>query len=239
VDARRLAQFGRRPTRPPPHRQQQANRFVPQPAQRERERARRRNVKPLAVVNCNQHRANRGGAAHERKEPRGHGTAIRRAPARLLDHERDVQRAALGRREARPHIPAQIPQQIAEARKRKLLLLLGRLGYERQTITPRASYRFTPDRRLPNPGLAHQDQRRRTTGHRLEKGIDSLDFGSSPDQPATIHPLDRTARNDQGEAAEDAPTQIGEHRPARANLPARIATSLTQSGPWPLPPGGP
>ena len=66
VDARRLAQFDRRPTgRPASHRQQQANGFVPQPAQRERERPRRRKVKPLAVVDSDQHRPGLGSAAHQ------------------------------------------------------------------------------------------------------------------------------------------------------------------------------
>ena len=59
VYARRRAAGGR-PSRRAPHRQQQTDPFVPQPAQRERESAGRREVEPLPVVDCYQDLAARG-----------------------------------------------------------------------------------------------------------------------------------------------------------------------------------
>ena len=68
--------------------------------------------------------------------------------------------------------------------------------------------------------------------HRPEKGIDPLEFGSSPDQPATIHPLDCTAETIKALAQKtrrQQPAEVLMNTPATAGHCAVLAPVVSRS----------
>ena len=144
-----------------PPRPEQADVRLGQPPEREAERARRRGVEPLEVVD-REHELVLGqelqGAANGDAECAG----VDRPPGRVLDEEDDLERPPPRRRQGRQHLVEDAVEQVAEPGVRERALRLG--GPRREHAQPapaRVLDRRAPERRLPDPGLALERDRNR------------------------------------------------------------------------------
>jgi hypothetical protein len=118
-----------------PPRPEQQHARVRQPPKREPERARRRGVEPLEIVDRHDEpvvgEQLQGVADRDPERPRIDRTAVG-----VLDQERDLECPALRRRERGQHVVEHSVEKIAEAGVRKAALRLGRARGEQRNATP-------------------------------------------------------------------------------------------------------
>src|SRR5436190_4478266 len=108
-----------------PPREQEPYALRGKPSQRERERAGRRGVEPLEVVDREENRLALG--EHLQGAARGDPECARLACTcgRVLEEQRDLERTSLRRREKRQYVGDDVLEQIAQADVREVALGLG------------------------------------------------------------------------------------------------------------------
>ena len=172
--------------------QQQPDRFVPQPPNREGERARRRSVEPVAVVDRDHDRSRQRQVPQHRQHTCAHRMLVDAMGRRLAQPKSGLQRAALrvgqGRAVERPL------QQVAEAGEREVRLGLAGLALEHPVARAGPLDRFPPDGGLADPGLADQQQHRRPAGDRLEHDPRPLELPSPAGEQPVHRPIMAAAR---------------------------------------------
>ena len=144
-----------------PPRPQEAQVHILQPPEREPECARRRGVEPLEVVDRKYELVlgeQFDGAAHRHAER----TLVDGSSGRVLDEQRDLERASPRRRQLRQDIGEDVFEQVAEAgiRERPLRFRRPRREHAEAALTRVLDGR-APERRLPDPRLAFERDRGR------------------------------------------------------------------------------
>ena len=160
--------------------EQQEDRPIAQPPQREGERARRGRIEPLDVVDREDNRP-LGSENLERTPNRDTERARVEAVRIFLDEECHLERVAPGRRQRRQHVLEHVLEQVAEAGVCQPSFRFSRPRNEdtEASFAGRLDTR-KPQRRLPDARLALEHERRRSVGGPVEEGVD----GGKLDLPA-------------------------------------------------------
>ena len=152
----------------------------------ELERALRRAVEPLHVVDGDDHRAPGGKGAEDAEEPHG-GRSRVRLPVFLGTEQRHVEGAALRRRKLIPQLGIRRGDEIGERRVGERRFRLRGPGDENAKLAPlRTVQRLAPDRGLPDSRLAVHDQCAAGRSDSVEEPLDRTDLGVPPED----HPSD-------------------------------------------------
>ena len=141
--------------------EQEEDRPLVHPPQRERECARRGRVEPLVVVDREDNRP-LGSENLQRAPDRDAERARIEVVSILLDEERDLQRMAPGRRQRRQHALENALEQVAEAGVGQPPLRFSRPRHEdAEPSFTRSLDPGEPERRLPDACLALEHERQR------------------------------------------------------------------------------
>src|SRR5689334_23336751 len=120
--------------------------------------------------------------SEQRDQSRAERSRVGRPPTRLLDEQRDSQRAALRIRELRDRVVGRL-QQVPEPRERQIALGLGAARDEHeQASVVRALDGRPPERRLADAGIAFDDEYAAAAA--VEKCAELGDLALPPEQPA-------------------------------------------------------
>jgi hypothetical protein len=120
----------------------------------------------------------------------GHGkrTTVGGFVRGLVTQERDLQRTPARRGQLTDHHVEDGVEQVAEPCVGEPALGLGRTRGEHGQPTPaRRRDSGEPQRRLPDPGLALEHQRRRRGGGTVEEANDGAELRIAPDDPDAAH----------------------------------------------------
>ena len=132
--------------------------LILQPAEREREHARRRGIKPLLVVDRDQDRAGSGDVAQDPQDRTRKGLDVARALRQLTQEKGRSERVLLRIRERVEGRVRKPLEQIAQPRECKhRLWLRGRRFENPEAAPPSAFDRLSPEGRLPDTGVALED----------------------------------------------------------------------------------
>ncbi len=146
-------------------------------AEREGQGVRGLVVEPVRVVHGHEHRALIGKEAQAVEDGQPDGPPLGRGSIRVLEQERDLERAAPWRREPRQHVRERRREQVAERGKGELDLGARRAAGQDARIGGGDS--CFPDGRLADPRLALDDDRGRRPGEevgdRRELGLTAED----------------------------------------------------------------
>ena len=146
-------------------------------AQREGQRVRGLVVEPVRVVHGHEHRALLGKEAQAVEDGQPDSAPLGRRPIRVLEQERDLERAAPRRRQPRQHVREHGREQVAERGKGQLDL--GACRAAGQDASMGGGDACLPDGRLADPRLALDDDRSRRrgeeVGNRRELGLTAED----------------------------------------------------------------
>ena len=167
---------------PRPHRQQERDRPIRQPPDRVGEDRRRALVEELDVVDRDDDRAIRFDELAEQPRDRDRQRPlIGRRAARRGAQERDRERVALRRGKPGEDVVADAAEEIDEPAERQSLLGLRR---PRREDEPAALGGVVggglPDGRLPDPGLALEDERRQPVPGPREERLECGELGAPP-----------------------------------------------------------
>ena len=146
-----------------PPRPQQRDVGLRQPAQRKPERACRRDVEPLQVVDRD-HQPILGEQLESAPNRNSERPLVDTALRGILDQQGDLERPAPRRGQGRQHLLERVVEQVAEAGVGERALRLG--GARREHAPPAAARLLdggAPERRLPDPGIAFQGDRDRAS----------------------------------------------------------------------------
>jgi hypothetical protein len=170
IELRRLRSF------PKATGEQQEDRLLAHPPQGKRQHARRGRIEPLEVVDSEHERGLR--SQNVQRAPDGHAECARiRAIGGILDEERHFERAAPRRRQRRQHTLERVLEEVAEAGVGKASLHLRRLRQENpESPRARGVDARTPERRLPDPRLALEQECRRSRGGPVEDGVQGAEL---------------------------------------------------------------
>ena len=150
-----------------------------QPADGELERAQRRAVEPLHVVDGHDDRALGGKGLEEAEEAHGRRPRVR-LPVGLGAQQRDVEGASLRRGQVVLQLGVRLCDEIGQRRVGERRLRLGGPRDEDAEPPPGgAGKRLAPDRRLADAGLAVEDERTAPFGDHVEKALDRGDVPQS------------------------------------------------------------
>jgi hypothetical protein len=154
-----------------------------QAAQREAERVGRRLVEPLRIVDREHGRLLVRGIPEHRGDAGRDGAGVDHLAARVLEEERDRERAPLRRRQPVECARTERAEQVEEAGERQRRLRAGRPRRE----DARAVRRGEIDARLPESGLADagraEERERGDAVARLgEEPLDRLQLTPTPDE---------------------------------------------------------
>ena len=142
-----------------PSRPDQQDVRVGQPAQRETQRARRRGIEPLEVVDRDDEPV-LGEQFQSASNRNSQGTWVDRTTGCVLDEECDLERPTAGGRQSGQDVVESAFEQIAQTGVSECALRLGRPRREDAQPPPtRGVYNLAPERRLADPGLALQRDR--------------------------------------------------------------------------------
>jgi hypothetical protein len=173
--------------RPDPDRRQQPDRLVPQPPQGVAERHRARTIKPLKIINSDNHRALSGQTAHHPEERGAHGSVLQRAARRILQQQRHLQSILLRRRQLGEH-PLENPvHQITKRRERQRRLRFGRTARQDQVrARDRVGYPGRPHRRLADPSFSFKQESRRPRRQPIQEGSHRAELATAPEHTAGL-----------------------------------------------------
>ena len=160
------------------HREEPSHGLVPESAQRELDRRRRRAVEPLKIVDRT-HDLRLAGERAQKCEQPGTDDATLGGSRGCGAEKRGVEADPLRLRESREQLVGNVGQQIREPREPKSRFRLGRPG-DQQSRPLRAGLLDPglPQRRLPDSGLAHD--RDHTGPPRAQEGLDSPQLRFAP-----------------------------------------------------------
>jgi hypothetical protein len=170
-------------------RDEDPDRHVVQPPDRELQNPGRRKVEPLRVVD-RQHQGARRGKGHERTMERGRkGPAIRRGGGGLRPEQRHLEGGSLRRREGVERLVDDPVEEISEGREGEPRLGLG--GPRRQCAIGEGSglcQAVEPQSALADARFAPEDQGLRPGGDGIEERRDTGELGL-PAEPGALHRL--------------------------------------------------
>ena len=142
-----------------PSRPDQEDVGVRQPAERESQRARRRCIEPLEVVDRD-HEPVLGEQVQGASNRHAERTRVDRATSRILDEECDLERPAPRGAQSGQDVVESVFEQIAETGVSECALRLGRPRREDAQPPPARGFDdLAPERRLADPGFALQRNR--------------------------------------------------------------------------------
>ncbi len=153
-----------------------------QPANGERQRVGGRAVEPLDVVDGDDHFALpcEGSERAERRNPRRQRP--RRLTLRVLQQQRNLERAAPRRRQQREQVGEHALEQVTEAGVREAALCLRGTGGEHTYATSRRGVdACEPERRLADPRRALDEKRSQTCARRGEELVERGELFVPPD----------------------------------------------------------
>ena len=177
----------RLPARPDPDRRQQPDRLLPQPPQRVAERHRARPVKPLKIINGDNHRAVIGQEAHRPEESSTDGPMLQRAARRVFQQQRHLQSVLLRRRQLAEHPLDDPVHQITKRRERQRRLRFGRTSRQDQVrARGRASHPGRPHRRLADPGFSLKQENRPPRRQPIQEGSHHAELAAAPEHTAGL-----------------------------------------------------
>ena len=206
-------QDGRAADRRPDGRHE-ADLSVAKPAGGEHQRVGGRAVQPLGVVDRDHQRPLCGEPAEDRGRPRGDGPRVDYGVVGLGPQEREIEGAALGRRQVGDRV-VEVAQEVGETAERQTGLGLRGSGREQTGAAVEGDRdRGVPERGLADPLRPLDDQGRRTAVEMVEHRACRLEF-----HPAAQHPI--------GHCADDR------HRPARRE-PTSVAWPYVECRTSPL-----
>ena len=173
--------------RPDPDRCQQPDRFLPQPPQRVAERHRARPIKPLKVIDGDNHRAVSGQEAHYPEESGTDGSVLQRAALRIFQQQRYLQSVLLRHRQPGEHPLDDPVHQITKRRERERRLRFGRTGRQDQVrARGRVGYPGHPHRRLADPRFALEQEPRWPRRQPIKEGSHRTELATAPEHTAGL-----------------------------------------------------
>ena len=176
--ADRLLERRCRGTDPDATGEQQADPDVGQPPQRERERALRRRVEPLDVVDRDEHRLAFGEHLECSPDRHGHRPEVDRGVLRLAQEQSDLERAPSGARELRGDVGKGLLEQVSERGVGNAAFeLTGSRGQHAEAVSASRLCSRRPQRRLADAGLALEHEcRGRVLDRAVEEGLDRAEL---------------------------------------------------------------
>ena len=160
----RTLQLRRRDAVTEPAGEEDADVVLGQSPQRKGERARRRRIQPLHVVDRDEERLAVGEQLQRRADGHGKGAEVDRLLRVVPQEQGDLERAPPRCRQLGQHVGERVLEQVSQPGMGDSELDLGGPGGEdAQPALPRRLDTGEPERRLPDPGLALQDERRRAS----------------------------------------------------------------------------
>ena len=163
---------------PEPAGEKQPDVLALQAPQRELQGGSRRSVQPLDIVDREQDRLTLGEQVQRATDGHGQRSEVDRRARLLAEQQRGLERTPTGRFELVDHFPEYVFEQVSQPGVFDPQLDLG--GARRQDAKPAVSRSLDtgePDRRLPDPRLALQDQPRHArAGRPVEEGMDRAEL---------------------------------------------------------------
>ena len=164
-------------------------------AQRERERARRRCVEPLHVVDCQQHRASLAEHVQHVAHRDTEGAVVDRFVCGFLVQQRNLERPPPRHRQQRRDIGEDLLEEVAETDVRETPLgLRGPRREHDQAALARRGHPFEPERRLADPRLAVQHEPGRSVRRPADEGLNGSELPLPADDLGRHLRLDRARR---------------------------------------------
>ena len=153
-----------------PEREEEDDGLFAQAAERELDDEGGRAVEPLDVVHCDDDRSFARERPDRAEEREGDRAVIRRRPGRVVEQERNLERAALRCRQGCQHVREHRPEQVGERREREPRLCRRRdRGEHPQVPLPGQFQPRPPEDRLADAGLSFQQARGRSPIYGVEE----------------------------------------------------------------------
>ena len=144
--------------------------------------SRRSPVEPLGVVDRHEQRSLRGEHSQERRRGNRQRALVRQLPGRRGPQEGDLDRMPLDGGQHREIRVRDLGEQVRQAAEREPALRFGGSGaQDPDPVSPCTFDGGAPDRGLPDPGLAVDDEACQTGAPVLEEPLDGLQLGRSAD----------------------------------------------------------
>ena len=152
--------------------EQQEHACSGEPSERERERARRRGIEPLKIVDRDENGPVVGEQLQRAPSRDPECARIHRICGRLFEEKRHLERAPPGRRQRGQDVVEDVLEEIAEPDVGEAALGLGRSRREdAQSTRARMLDAGQPERRLPDPRIALQHECGRPFPHVVDEGV--------------------------------------------------------------------
>jgi hypothetical protein len=212
-----------------------------QATQCELERARRRPIEQLHVIQCHQHGVGGGKRRDERNHAGSDRAGIGRGAPGLQPQQRHLQPAPLWFRQHRKRFLLDRREQIAETRERQSRLRVRRATRQDSiAVTVGLRDRLAPDRRLADPRLSLDHQQPKALAGGRKHLADRCELGCPPGHrighAASLSEFAQSATRQTPQPARSTPVPDlraqPKRRAGRRHPTSRAAVHHTQPGAW-------